>query len=101
MSRPSSAVARSGIIALVAVAAATGLLALTIACKARSAGLSRRRLRDLRNGLLFISPWIVGFGGFVLYPVGASLYYALTDFSVLQAPIFIGAGTVTIWLHYA
>jgi multiple sugar transport system permease protein len=56
----------------------------------RQFGFSKRRWLDLRNGILFISPWIVGFGVFILYPVLASLYYSLTDFSVLQTPVFIG-----------
>jgi multiple sugar transport system permease protein len=44
----------------------------------------------LRNGLLFISPWIVGFSVFLAYPIVASLYYSLCDFSVLQPPRFVG-----------
>jgi multiple sugar transport system permease protein len=47
-------------------------------------------MRDLRNGLLFISPWILGFSIFLAYPIGASLYYSLCDFSVLQPPHFVG-----------
>jgi multiple sugar transport system permease protein len=46
--------------------------------------------RNLRNGLLFCLPWLVGFSVFIVYPVGASLYYSFTDFSVLSPPIYIG-----------
>ena len=46
--------------------------------------------RQLRNGLLFISPWIIGFLIFTLYPVVASLYYAFCDYDVLTSPVFIG-----------
>ena len=49
-----------------------------------------QRALHLRNGLLFVSPWMVGFLVFVGYPVAASFYYAFTDFSVLKAPIFVG-----------
>jgi multiple sugar transport system permease protein len=56
----------------------------------RSRGLTRAQKRDLRTGLLFISPWIVGFTVFMAYPIVMSLYYSLTDFSVLQSPRFIG-----------
>jgi len=52
-------------------------------------GPSRRSL-NLRNGLLFVSPWAVGFLVFVGYPVAASLYYAFTEFSVLKPPVFVG-----------
>lgn len=46
--------------------------------------------RDLRNGLLFVSPWIVGFTVFNLYPLLCSLHYSLCDFSVLNPPVYIG-----------
>ncbi|NUN97738.1 MAG: sugar ABC transporter permease [Candidatus Omnitrophica bacterium] len=51
--------------------------------------------RDLRVGLLFISPWIMGFGAFMLYPLGASLYYSLCDYSVLSTPVFTGLHNYT------
>ena len=46
--------------------------------------------RNLRNGLLFCSPWLVGLALFMLYPLGAAFYYSLTDYSVLLPPVFIG-----------
>lgn len=45
---------------------------------------------NLRNGLLFVSPWIVGISGFILYPILSSLYHSLCDYSVLEPPVFIG-----------
>lgn len=45
---------------------------------------------DLR-GLLWISPWLVGFAAFLALPLGMSLYYSLTDYSILEAPLWIGA----------
>lgn len=53
-------------------------------------GLTRTQARDLRNGLLFISPWIIGFCVFLAYPIVMSIYYSLCDFSVLQPPQFVG-----------
>ena len=50
----------------------------------------RRTRRQLLKGLLFISPWIIGFVAFSLFPILASLYYSLTSYSVLKAPNFIG-----------
>jgi multiple sugar transport system permease protein len=48
--------------------------------------------RNLRNGLLFTSPWLVGLAVFVLYPVGASFYYSFCDYSVLKPPVWVGLG---------
>jgi multiple sugar transport system permease protein len=55
-------------------------------------GLSRAERANLRTGLLFISPWLVGFLAFNLYPALASLYYSFTDFKILQTPRWIGLG---------
>jgi multiple sugar transport system permease protein len=46
--------------------------------------------RRLWTGLAFISPWIVGFLVFTLYPVAASLYYSFCDYDVLSRPIWVG-----------
>ena len=51
--------------------------------------------RNLRNGLLFISPWIAGFCVFMLYPVVSSLYFSFCDYSVLEAPVWIGTENFT------
>jgi multiple sugar transport system permease protein len=40
--------------------------------------------------MFFISPWVVGFLAFVLYPMGASLYYSLTDYNIISPPRFLG-----------
>lgn len=46
--------------------------------------------RNLIKGLLFTSPWLIGFSVFILYPVIASIYYSFCYYSVLQPPRFIG-----------
>jgi multiple sugar transport system permease protein len=46
--------------------------------------------REALVALLFISPWIVGFGVFLLYPLLASIYYSFCDYSVLRPPVWIG-----------
>lgn len=56
--------------------------------KGRRAGTLTRT--NLRNALLFISPWIVGFLAFQVFPFVSSLYFSLTDYTVLKAPNFIG-----------
>jgi multiple sugar transport system permease protein len=46
--------------------------------------------KDLRIGLLFAMPWILGFIIFLAYPVLASLYYSFTNFSILREPSYVG-----------
>lgn len=41
-------------------------------------------------GLLWISPWLLGFLIFMAAPIGVSLYYSLTDFPILEPPLFVG-----------
>lgn len=52
--------------------------------------MTQQERQNLRNGLLFISPWVVGFLAFALYPLLASVYYSFTDYSVLSPPVWIG-----------
>lgn len=53
-------------------------------------GWSPVRRRRFITGILFISPWIVGFLAFTLYPMLASLYYSFTEFHVRKPPEWIG-----------
>ena len=48
------------------------------------------RRRQAIIGFLFVSPWIIGFLVFGLYPVGVSIYYSLCQYDVLRIPQFIG-----------
>jgi multiple sugar transport system permease protein len=52
--------------------------------------MTREERRNLIKGLLFTSPWLVGLGFFVIYPVSASIYYSFCRYSVLQPAKFIG-----------
>ena len=61
--------------------------------------LTRVERRNLRTGLLFISPWIVGFLAFNLYPALASLYYSFTNFKILQSPRWVGLDNYTGLIH--
>ena len=54
--------------------------------KNMSAGDKRRML----EGLLFVSPWIIGFVGFTLYPLIYSAYISLTRYDLVREPVFIG-----------
>lgn len=40
--------------------------------------------------LAFVSPWLIGFVWFFLYPTVASLYYSFTSYNVLQPPTWVG-----------
>jgi len=51
---------------------------------------TRAERRNLKKGLLFASPYIIGFLAFVLYPVAASLYYSLCQFNVIKPPVWVG-----------
>ena len=57
--------------------------------------LTRAERRGLRTGLLFISPWLLGFLAFTLYPAIASLYYSFTNLKILQEPKWIGLDNYT------
>jgi len=52
--------------------------------------LTRKEGQSLRNGLLFISPWIIGFVAFRVYPFFASLYYSFTFYPILGQPKWVG-----------
>jgi multiple sugar transport system permease protein len=52
-------------------------------------GRARARSRNLA-GYAFIAPWLIGFLGFTLLPMGASLYLAFTDYDILTPPRWVG-----------
>src|SRR4051812_24177154 len=45
--------------------------------------------RNLRWGLLFISPWLIGFLVFGVLPIVYTFYLSLTRYSGLREPIFV------------
>jgi multiple sugar transport system permease protein len=51
---------------------------------------SRRTRRDFRVGMLFISPWIIGFVVFTLYPMMASLLYSFSEYTFHQPLKWVG-----------
>jgi multiple sugar transport system permease protein len=46
--------------------------------------------RNLRNGLLFASPFILGLAGFTLYPIVASIYLSFCRYTILRPPQWCG-----------
>lgn len=47
-------------------------------------------LRRSIAGLLFVSPWLVGFVGLIAYPFLASLYWSFCRYDLLTPPVFVG-----------
>jgi multiple sugar transport system permease protein len=53
--------------------------------------MTRTEKQNLKWGLIFISPWLVGFLVFCAYPFICSIYYSLCDYSVLSPAVYVGA----------
>ncbi len=52
--------------------------------------LTRGERQSLITGISFISPWIIGFLAFRVYPFFASLYYSFTFYPILDRPKWVG-----------
>ena len=50
--------------------------------------------REMRDGLLYISPWLIGFTIFTLLPMIASLFFSFTSITItdgiFSSPDFVG-----------
>jgi multiple sugar transport system permease protein len=46
--------------------------------------------RNLRTGLLFVSPWLFGFIALGIFPILYTFYLSLTRYSGLREPLYIG-----------
>ena len=53
--------------------------------------MTRGEWKTLGVGLAFISPWIVGFLVFTLYPILMSVFYSVCDYDVLSTPVYVGS----------
>lgn len=51
---------------------------------------SRRAVPEAAVGLLWISPWIVGVLVFLALPIALSFYYGLTEYALIESPVFVG-----------
>ncbi|RKX55210.1 MAG: sugar ABC transporter permease [Thermotoga sp.] len=61
--------------------------------------MTKRRAKDLRIGLLFISPWLIGLFLFHVLPLSSSLYYSFTNYSVIRSPKWIGLENYKLLLN--
>ena len=41
-------------------------------------------MRSKKIGLIFVTPWLIGFIGLTIWPILSSFYYALTDYSLAR-----------------
>jgi multiple sugar transport system permease protein len=55
-----------------------------------SAAARAKRRRDRIRVLSFLSPWLVGFGVFLLYPLLSTLYLSFTNSNMLSTPNWVG-----------
>lgn len=51
---------------------------------------TKRTKADFRMGMLFLSPWLIGFLAFTLYPMVVSFYYSFTIYHSRRAPDWVG-----------
>ncbi|MFJ5233920.1 carbohydrate ABC transporter permease [Kitasatospora sp. NPDC088391] len=52
--------------------------------------LRRKRRRERARTLAFLSPWLIGFGFFFLYPLVSTVYFSFTHYDGFLAPTFSG-----------
>ncbi len=58
-----------------------------------------RRRHQIRVGLLFVSPWVIGFLAFTLYPFLATLFYSFTSYNGFGSIKVIGFTNYTQLFH--
>lgn len=60
---------------------------------------ARRRTPEWLVGLAFVSPWIVGFLAFLALPIAMSFYYSMTQYTMLEPPIWVGLDNYAAMFH--
>ncbi len=61
--------------------------------------LSRRERHNLGLGLLFISPWLIGFAVFLLYPIIYTIRISFTKYTGFGNPVWIGLDNYRKMFH--
>jgi len=54
-----------------------------------------RQRRDARIGYLALSPWMIGFLIFYAFPILATFYFSLTQWTLVDPPVWIGLDNYT------
>src|SRR5690554_723764 len=57
--------------------------------------IKRVRLIEYTWGYVFISPWLIGFLLLTLWPMIQSLFFSLTQYSLLESPRWVGLANYT------
>ena len=57
---------------------------------AKSISATKRERRFFRTGLLFASPWLIGFICFTIVPILLAFYYSFTDYNLFTSPTWVG-----------
>jgi len=50
----------------------------------------KRQLKEDIAGFLFISPWLIGFFAFAIFPMVMSFYFSFTRYNLLSPPVLTG-----------
>ncbi len=67
--------------------------------RGRSAWVHRERTREAFAGYLFCLPWLIGFFGLLVFPLGLSLWYSFTNYSILGQKHFVGLANYEALIH--
>ncbi len=51
------------------------------------------------TGYAYISPWLIGFFAFTIFPIVTSIYYSFSDYDILAAPVWSGLSNFSAILH--
>ena len=60
------------------------------ATKAKAVRKSRQERKFFWKGMLFASPWLIGFVCFTILPVCLAFYYSFTDYNLFNDPAWVG-----------
>lgn len=58
--------------------------------RSKTRAASRASRQQSRAALLFLTPWLIGMLLLTIGPMAASLYFSLTDYSILSSPKWLG-----------
>ncbi len=61
----------------------------------KKTGMTRQELQNQIAGMLFVSPWVIGFILWTLVPMASSFYYSFTQYDLLTPPRWLGLNNYT------
>ena len=57
---------------------------------AKTISATKRERKFFRTGMLFASPWLIGFICFTTIPILLAFYYSFTDYNLFTSPTWVG-----------